>query len=114
MIQSGNVHPICSPSSYAIVFLPSMRYGSLSVDTSNQPSGRPRLGRDPAGVGDQAVDERHVRAVQLALADERHLDVLRHEDLRLQPGGRGVGRQRVGGVAADGTASIFAPSSSRA
>src|SRR5262245_61373262 len=41
MIQSGNVHPICSPSSYAIVFLPSMRYGSFRVETSYQPSGLP-------------------------------------------------------------------------
>ncbi len=41
MIQSGNFQPICSPSSYAIVFLPSMRYGSLRVETSYQPSGLP-------------------------------------------------------------------------
>src|SRR6266550_1533194 len=41
MIQSGQRHSNCSASSYAIVFLPSMRYGSLSVDTSYQPSGAP-------------------------------------------------------------------------
>ena len=58
-----------------------MRYGSFSVETSYQPSGLPRLGGDASGVGDQAVDERDVGAVQLALADERDLDVLRHEDL---------------------------------
>src|SRR5262249_46279740 len=42
MIQSGHDHPSCSASSYAIVFLPSIRYGSLSVDTSYHPSGPPR------------------------------------------------------------------------
>src|SRR5215468_4847244 len=42
MIQSGHLHPSCSASSYAIVFLPSMRYGSFNVDTSYQPSGAPR------------------------------------------------------------------------
>src|SRR5712691_3288277 len=41
MIQSGQRQSICSASSYAIVFLPSMRYGSFSVDTSYQPSGPP-------------------------------------------------------------------------
>ena len=84
MIQSGNVHPICSPSSNAIVFLPSMRYGSLSVDTSYQPSGAPSLGRNAPGVGDQAVDQRDLRAVELAFADERQLDVFRHEHLCLR------------------------------
>src|SRR5918993_3576931 len=42
MIHSGNVQWSCSPSSYAIVFFPSMRYGSLSVEVSYQPSGLPR------------------------------------------------------------------------
>src|SRR2546427_6417400 len=41
MIQSGHRQFICSASSYAIVFLPSMRYGSFNVDTSYQPSGPP-------------------------------------------------------------------------
>ena len=76
-----------------------MRYGSFSVETSYQPSGLARLGGDAAGVGDQAVDERDVRAVQLALADEGDLHVLRHEDLGLEAGRRGIGRHRVGGVA---------------
>src|SRR5215467_15487023 len=42
MIQSGYVQSICSASSYASVFLPSMRYGSFNVETSYQPSGGPR------------------------------------------------------------------------
>src|ERR1019366_6091801 len=37
-IASGSSQPICSATSYPIVFLPSMRDGSLSVLTSNQPS----------------------------------------------------------------------------
>src|SRR5881296_1255826 len=41
MIQSGHRQSICSASSYPIVFLPSMRYGSFNVDTSYQPSGPP-------------------------------------------------------------------------
>ena len=41
---------------------------------------------DPAGVGDQTVYQVDVGAVQLALADERHLHVPRHEDLGLEPG----------------------------
>ena len=60
-----------------------MRYGSLSVETSYQPSGLPLSAAiRPASVirPSTSVD---VRAVQLALADEGHLDVPRHEDLRL-------------------------------
>ena len=76
-----------------------MRYGSFSVETSYQPSGSPLLGGDAAGVGDQAVDERDVGAVQLALADERRLHVARQEDLRLEAGRGRVGGQRVAGVA---------------
>jgi len=37
MIQSGSTQSICSATSYPIVFLPSMRYGSFNVDTSYQP-----------------------------------------------------------------------------
>ena len=58
----GQFPPNCSHSSYPIVFLPSMRYGSLSVDTSNQPCCVRVLGDEPAAIGDQAVDEAHVRA----------------------------------------------------
>ncbi len=36
-ITSGSRQPVCSASSRPIVFLPSRRYGSFSVDTSNQP-----------------------------------------------------------------------------
>src|SRR3989442_8506093 len=51
MIQSGQHQSICSASSYAIVFLPSMRYGSLSVETSYQPSGLPvSVAMRPASV----------------------------------------------------------------
>src|SRR4051794_32639249 len=41
MIQSGYDQSICSAISYAIVFLPSIRYGSFSVETSYQPAGPP-------------------------------------------------------------------------
>ena len=57
------------------------------------------LGGDPAGVGDQPVDERDLGAVELALADERRLHVARHEDVRLEAGARRVGGHRVAGVA---------------
>ena len=42
-----------------------MRYGSFSVETSNQPSGRRVSAAMRAAVGDEAVDERDVGAVQL-------------------------------------------------
>ena len=45
-----------------------MRYGSLSVETSYQPCGLAALRGDAPGVGDEPVDERHLGAVQLALA----------------------------------------------
>ena len=89
-----------------------MRYGSFSVETSYQPSGLPRLGGDAARVGDQSVDQRDVRAVQLALADERDLHVLRHEDLRRRgrrPPRRRPWRSRR--CPAEGTDSVVAPSS---
>src|SRR5678816_75864 len=38
MITSGSVHPSVSATSYPSVFFPSTRYGSFSVETSNQPS----------------------------------------------------------------------------
>src|SRR5438105_3770670 len=38
MITSGKVQLSCSAISYPIVFFPSTRYGSLSVEISNQPS----------------------------------------------------------------------------
>ena len=47
----------------------------------------------------EAVDERDGGAVQLALADERDLDVLRHEDPGLEAGRRRVRGHGVGGVA---------------
>src|SRR2546427_12417279 len=51
MIQSGQRQSICSAISYAIVFLPSMRYGSLGVETSYHPSGPPvSAARRPASV----------------------------------------------------------------
>src|SRR5216683_4999352 len=37
-MTSGSFPPYCSHNSYPIVFLPSKRYGSLSVETSYQPS----------------------------------------------------------------------------
>ena len=41
-ITSGSSHPNCSAISYPIVFLPSARYGSRSVDTSNSPNSAAR------------------------------------------------------------------------
>ena len=76
-----------------------MRYGSFSVETSYQPSGAAVLGGDAAGVGDQAVDQRDVGAVEPALVDERPLGVLRDEDLAGEAGGGGVGGGGVAGVA---------------
>ena len=64
------------------------------------PAERPPLFRgDAPGVGDQPVDERDVGTVELALADEGDLHVLRHEDLRRDAGRGAVGRDGVGGVA---------------
>src|SRR5215203_3600231 len=37
-MTSGSSQLICSASSYPSVFLPSTRYGSFKVETSNQPS----------------------------------------------------------------------------
>ena len=52
-----------------------------------------------AGVGDEPVDQRDRGAVQPALVDERLLRVLRDEHLAGEPGGGGVGRRGVAGVA---------------
>ena len=38
IMASGNSPPSCSNNSYAMVFFPSTRYGSLSVERSNHPS----------------------------------------------------------------------------
>ena len=40
-----------------------------------------------------------MRAIQLGLEDERALDVARHEHARLEAGGRGIGGERITGVA---------------
>ena len=69
-----------------MVFLPSRRYGSFSVDTSYQPERLPRLGGQAAGVGDQAIDERDRRAVERAFIDERALHVTRQEYARVEAG----------------------------
>ena len=76
-----------------------MRYGSFSVDTSYQPERLAAFRRDAAGVGDQAVHERDVRAVQLAFLDERPLHVARHEDHGLEARARRVRGHGVAGVA---------------
>ena len=50
-MTSGSSQPSCSASSRPIVFLPSMRYGSLSVERSNQPIGsRPSPTRRPQSL----------------------------------------------------------------
>ena len=51
------------------------------------------------GVGDQAVDQRDVGAVQAAFVDEGLLGVLRDEHLARESGRRGIGGGRVAGVA---------------
>ena len=59
------------------------------------PAERPAVfGGDAAGVGDQAVDQRDVGAVQPALVDERPLGVPRDEDLAREPGARRRRRRR--------------------
>src|ERR1035441_5371673 len=95
-MASGSSQPICSATSYPIVFLPSMRYGSLSVETSNQPSWgarsatmRPQSEMMPstsvtcAPYADDAVHQRDVRAVRHALQVVGLRNVARHEDMRL-------------------------------
>ena len=79
-----------------------MRYGSLSVLTSNQPSFGPALGHDAAAIADQAVHQRDVRAVRLALEVVGLRNVARHEDVRLDSRRRGVGRHGAGRVARRG------------
>ena len=74
-----------------------MRYGSLSVERRTSHVTLPPPPR-AAGVGDDAVDERHISPVQAALADERRLHVARQEDLRRQSCLRGVGRHRIAGI----------------
>ena len=57
------------------------------------------LGDDAAAVGDEPVDEREMRAVNLALhlVGERH--IFGHEDVGLNSGCRSIGRQRSAGIA---------------
>ena len=86
MIQSGQRHSSCSASSKAIVFLPSMRYGSFSVDTSYQPERPPDLGGQAPRVGNQAVHKRGRRPVERTLVGEWPLHIARHEHLRLEAG----------------------------
>src|SRR6267143_6166777 len=50
-MTSGSVHLSCSASSKPIVFFPSIRYGSFSVDASYQPySAHARLTTAPASA----------------------------------------------------------------
>ena len=63
-MTSGARHPYCSTISRPIVFLPSMRYGSRSVEASK--TALVGLGDeapdDRGGVPDEPVDEVQVRA----------------------------------------------------
>ena len=74
-----------------MVFLPSIRNGSLRVERSNQPSSALRSGDDARAVGDESVDERHVRSVgdALDLIGERH--VFGHKDVGFYACGGCVG-----------------------
>ena len=74
-----------------------MRYGSV-VPAER----RAFLGRHPSGIGDQAVDQRHVGAVQAALVDERALGVFRDEHFAGEASGRRVGGRGIAGVAGRG------------
>ena len=58
----------CSASSRPIVFLPSRRYGSFSVERSNQPSWGATRAHDLPGGGDGALDREDVRAGDRASA----------------------------------------------
>ena len=55
--------------------------------------------RHPAGIGDQPVDQRDVRAVEAAFVDERPLRVLRDEDFAGESGSGRVGGGGVAGIA---------------
>ena len=70
--------------------------------TSNQPSLGPLLGHDPAAVADQAVHQRDVRAVGLALDVVGLRHVARHEDVRFDSGRGGIGGHGAGGIARGG------------
>jgi hypothetical protein len=56
------------------------------------------LSGGPAAVGDEAVDEGHLRAEDPAFVDERPGDVGRHEDVRFESGQGGVGAHGAPGV----------------
>ena len=72
---------------------------------------RAALGHHAAAVADQAVDQRDVRAVRLALDVVRLRHVARHEDVGFDAGRRGIRRHRAGGVAGRGIATFLMPSS---
>ena len=82
-----------------MVFLPSTRYGSFSVETSYQPSRSlcsatylPQSEIRPFSLYD-------LRAERLALHDVGHGSIRRHHDDRGEPCSGGVGRQRASGIA---------------
>ena len=73
------------------------------VLTSNHPSffqdvGFFQFGDFAGAVADEAVDQRDVRAVVVALDAVGHRDIFRHEDVGFESGGGGVGGERSGGV----------------
>ena len=57
------------------------------------------LGDHARAVGDQSVDQCHVRAIGDAFEVIRHGHIAWHEDVRFDSGGGGVGGERSGGVA---------------
>ena len=76
-----------------------MRYGSLSVDTSYQPSEAPASAAARAASVMTPSTSVTSAPYNSALADERRLDVAREKHLRGQSRPCGVGRHRIAGIA---------------
>ena len=95
-----------------MVFLPSTRYGSFVVETSNHPSffqdsALFQLGDFAGAVGDEAIDQRHVRAVVVALDAIGQGNIFGHEDVGFDIRGGGVGGESAGGVSGRGDGQLF-------
>ena len=75
--------------------------------TSNQPSARPALRHHLGAIADQAIDQRDVGAVGLALEVVGLRNIARHEDVGFDAGRRGIGRQGAGRVAGRGNGHLL-------
>src|ERR1700682_1484096 len=91
-MTSGSFHWSCSASSNPIVFLPSMRYGSFSVDASYQPYSR------QGGFTTPPAPPRAPGAPD-PLAHDRLRRRVRHDDDDANARARSVGCPRGAGVA---------------